>query len=432
MSTVRKIGVLVFLFPQLPLLAVQHILSLFEHSMDAGLEFLRLHSPELCSPLPGLSAVKTLCCLLDGLIRSVAEYHGGFTDPEASEKGVGGERSEEASTSQLHAQTLAGIYIPTRTQQQGAATTAGVGPGAGPEQRSRVSLSLPDADKPLHQRKPGSLLTILTNLFVFAFTWAFGGCFQRHEEEVDLDISGDDLTGEIPSQKITRGGALALEKFDALVYDLFSEGPMKARLPPSARLIYSYYPDIYSNSFQPFDKLISSPVQNVSFLSPGIKGMVGSMEFVFNLFSNPSEDICSASRVTMIPTADVVCLSFLVAVMVESHAMPNVMVSGKPGVGKTQLLEFLSKSVLSKKWRKHVIQCMMGKPMLKGEIERERESGESEEDPRTDVEEHTFSTLLYHVSTRLSSEHLQGMLSSYLMRQGRSLLIPPTGKNVSV
>ena len=378
--------------------------------MDAGLDFLKLRSADLACPVPGLSAIKTLCCIMDGLLRSIAEYHGGFTEhqePEVVEK------PEEDSTIQLHAQTLAGIYIPTRTQNQLIAS------------KVKMSQVTQSHDLPLYHRAPDSLCDVISNLFVFAFTWAFGGCFQRFEEEVDLEVSGDDLSdNELPSQKISRGGDTALEEFDALVYDLFSEGPTRAHLPPSARLIYMYYPDIYTNTFQPFEKLISSPAQNVTFLSPASDLVLGSPRFIFKLFSDPNEETYSASRVSMIPTVDIIRISFLISVMIESSQMPNIIVSGRSGVGKTQLLSYLSKSISSKKWRKLVIQTVLGKTF---KVDR---NDEPEEDPRKDVEDHTFSTLHYHVSTQLDSQRLQNMLGSYLMRQGKSLLLPPTGKKV--
>ena len=410
-------------------------MRLFDYSVDAGLDFLKRHSSELSCPVPGLSAVRTLCCMLDGLLRSIADYHGGFFNTEAEELaaatgGLGGggmgESSkllEQESASQLHqTQTLAGIYIPTKQGQALVASKARLVP----DQATRPDL-------PHHHRKPDSLCELISNLFVFAFIWAFGGCFQRLEEEVDLDIAGDDLSAETVSQKIARGGDTAMEKFDAMVYDLFSEGGgsggsgIKVHLPPSARLIYQYYPDIYTNTFQPFDTLISSPVQNVSFMPPGdVKGGApGSPGFLFRLFTNPDEGgISMAPRVGMIPTADVVRLSFLVSVMLESSSFPNIMVSGRRGVGKSQLLSFLAKSVASKHWRKHVIQAVLGKPAAVSGIG----VGESEEDPRKDAEDQSFSTLLYHVSTQLESQRLQTMLGSRLMRQGRAILIPPTGK----
>ena len=323
---------------------------------------------------------------------------------------------EEESTSELPHQTLAGIYIPKRRTTN-------------PDVGSKVALSknLLKADKPVYRQKPSSLCGLISNLFVFAYTWSFGGCFERVEAEVDLDIAGNDLGNELASEKIARGGNTAMEKFDALVYDLFSDGKITAQLPTSAKLIYTYYPNIYTNTFEPFDRLISSPMHNVSFLSPIVDSLVASQRFMFKLFVNPSEDTYSASSVSMIPTVDIVRLSFLISVMLESGSIPNIMVSGKSGVGKTQLLTFLSKSMASVKWRKAVIQSVLGKPQ-----HADHGSGHvaEEEDLRKDTEEQSFSTIFYHVSTQLQSQRMQSMLGSYLMRQGKSILIPPTGRNV--
>jgi Cdc6-like AAA superfamily ATPase len=149
---------------------------------------------------------------------------------------------------------------------------------------------------------------------------------------------------------------------------------------------------------------------------------------MFRLFINPSEETYSASSVSMVPTVDVVRLSFLISVMMESHSMPNIMVSGKSGVGKSQLLTFLSKSMGSVKWRKAVIQSVLGKP----QVDFEGAHTVKEEDLRKDSEEQSFSTIFYHASTQLQSQRMQSMLGSCLMRQGKSILIPPTGKKVSL
>lgn len=397
-------------FTQIPELVLDHILKLFDQSVDVGLDFLKQHSSELSCPIPGISAVKTLCCILDGLLRSIAEYHGGFVEAGKSDTT---EKAEDESTNQLQSQTLAGIYIPTKYQNPIISS------------RTRTAQQSVRNDLPYHRRKPGSLCDIISNLFVFAFVWAFGGCFERTELEVDLDIAGGDLTGEIASQKIARGGESALEKFDALVYDLFSEGEVRVQLPTSARMIYQYYPNIYTNSFETFDMLISSPVQNMSYLSPIVDSPLLPQRFMFKLFINPQEEAYSASKVSMIPTVDIIRLSFLISVMFESNSMPNIMVSGKSGVGKTQLLTFLSKSVVHKKWRKYVIQSVLGKLLQPG-------GDDGEEDPRKDPDDSTFSAMFYHVSSRLGSQRLQSMLGSHLMRQGRKILLPPTGKNVSL
>ncbi len=84
------------------------------------------------------------------------------------------------------------------------------------------------------QRNPGSLHVILGKIFVFAFTWSFGGNFKRQDEmEDDGGIS-------------RRGGAgkevieidVATD-FDNFVHELFEvEPPVGMR--PLALLIYWY------------------------------------------------------------------------------------------------------------------------------------------------------------------------------------------------
>ena len=384
---------------------VDHIIKLFDQSIDAGLEFLKENSSELSCPVPTISAVKTLCCILNGLLRSISEYHGGFVEV----KEPASQEAEEESTSQLPYQTLAGIYIPSRYNPS---ITSG----------SKMAKRAIKHDMPFHCQNPNALREIISKLFVFAFVWSFGGFFERVEHEVDLDVSENDLADEIADQKIARGGDSAMEKFDAFVYEIFSEGEIVVHLPSSTKLIYSYYPNIYTNSFEPFDRLVTPPVQNVSFLSYGLESPLASHRFLFDLFVNSNEDTYNAAKLSMIPTVDIIRLSFLIAVMFEARSMPHVMISGKSGVGKTQLLNFLAKCTPSVKWRRSVAQTMLGKPI--------RADGGREVDEKVDVEDQTFSTVLYHISSQLESQKMQSMLSSYLMRQGKSILLPPTGKNV--
>ncbi len=379
-------------------------MKLFDQSIDVGLEFLKENSSELSCPVPGISAVKTLCCILNGLLRSISEYHGGFVSVKESPN------AEEESTSELPHQTLAGIYIPTKYNNPAISS------------RTKMAKKAVGSDQPLHRQNLSTLREIIGKLFVFAFVWAFGSCFERVELEVDLDVSDNDLTDELTDQKIARGGDTAMEKFDALVYDTFSEGQVTVHLPSSTRLIYSYYPNIYTNSFDLFDRLVTPAVQNVSFLSYGLDSPLASHRFIFELFVNSSEDTYNASKLSMIPTVDIIRLSFLISVMFEARSHPNVMISGKSGVGKTQLLTFLSKCTPSVKWRRAVTQTMLGKPF--------HVDDGSKVDEKVDMEDQTFSTVLYHISSQLESQKMQAMLASYLMRQGKSILLPPTGKNV--
>ena len=412
---------------------MDHILQLFDQSVDAGLDFLKQYSSELSFPVPGLSAVKCLCSILDGLLRAIMESYGGFAETaEADDDPLS---TQEDSTSQLPHQTLAGIYIPIHSKAKQAAA-ASSRKGKGPLQQRGLGLHK-STDLPLYRHKPATLCDLISNLFVFAFIWSFGGCFEMPEQEVELDLAGhDQLTGELGSEKIARGGNTAVEKFDALVYDIFADGKISVQLPATAKMIYNYYPNVYTNTFEPFDRLISSPVHNVSFLSPNLEGgSLASSRFTFRLFVHPDEGpYYSASSVSMVPTVDIIRLSFLVCIMLESGSLPNIMLSGKSGVGKTQLLKFLSRSVSSVKWRKAVIQAILGKPHSFDDaiVGRARAvAAEEEEDPRKGTDDSSFTTTFYHISTQLESQRMQSMLGSYLMRQGKTILIPPTGRNVS-
>ena len=395
---------------QLPDKCKEHILTLFEHSIDSGLNFLKEHSSKLSCAVPGISAVKSLCSILGGLLRSLSEDHGGLeiktevAQEEVVKKGL------KDSSSHLQGRTFAGIYIPTRPN---------VSTG---EPKKKKSLEV--STVPAHRRSLESLCKVICNLFVFSYVWAFGGCFESAEENNSIDLASVDAY-EPTNDRLSRGGVSVREKFDKLVYNLFTKDKVIAQLPSSTGLIYSYYFNITNNQFEPWKNLISTPSQNVSFMSTDIDTMYSSQRSMFKLFSDATKEDCyTASDVSLIPTVDIVRLLFLISVLFESNSTSNVLISGKYGVGKTQLLTHLSKALPSRIWRKSVISKILGASLsLQKKI-----SSMNHDLP----EDHTHIPAVHHISNQLQSAGMQSLLERYLMRQGRTILIPTTGKMVGL
>ena len=72
------------LLRDIPESARKHLLALFEHSIDRGLEFVRTHRKRLMLPLPELSLVTSLCQIMSAFFDFMSK-NGGFGNPGASQ-----------------------------------------------------------------------------------------------------------------------------------------------------------------------------------------------------------------------------------------------------------------------------------------------------------------------------------------------------------
>lgn len=396
--------------------------------MDPGLEFLKLHASELSSAVPGISAVRTLCSILSGLLSLVLRTRHLALRSEVSVYTVKKDEDGDSLADVGGRQTLAGIYIPNKLASSGSKLRSS----------SSVSQDHNHHHRHQHHHSVDAFHSLLSNLFVFAYVWAFGGCFERFE---DLDCGADSTDEEdfhdlADQLKIARGGDRAIEKFDALVYKLFSKEEFGVHLPTSTDSIFSYYFDASSNSFQPWKKLIASPQKNVTFELAGSSAAV-SEQAIFNLFVPDSKCIhYTANSVSLLPTVDLIRISFLVSILFESNSNPSILLSGKSGVGKTHLLTLLSGALSSTNWRKSLISHLLGNNKKSSPIApsttmtsfKVTDVVSEVEDDKAD----TLSTVFFHVSSQWSSQDLQTLLEGHLLRQGKSLLLPSSGLNVCV
>lgn len=155
-------------------------------------------------------------------------------------------------------------------------------------------------------RNPGNLTVILGKLFVFAFTWSFGGNLRRQ----------DDLDDDLGMRTREKDDIDVASDFDTFVRELFEvEPPLGVRLPASAKTIYSYFIDLDSGNFIPWDNLV--PATN-HLIERGIS------------LSDEGGEI--------VPTVDSVRYSFLSALLLLGKN--SVLITGDSGVGKTALVHY--------------------------------------------------------------------------------------------
>ena len=373
--------------------------------MDEGLKFLKEHSTSLTCPLPGNRAVATLCHILGVFLNYISAECGGFSPqiPKATKENPTTLTSVNVSAKQQPQQqvNLYSIALARKASKIWQKRFSGL---------LHTSSSLICPPTPFLHRHPEALCELLGKLFVFAFTWSFGGCFEsvgNQEEEIE-DFRLD----------ITRGGLSVHSKFDALVHKIFSSpSELEVKLPTSAALIYSYYVDLGNCSFAPWDKLVPSSKEIVtksSLIQKGLQGLISSSSTLIDA-TVPIGTLHMATEVGYVPTVDTIRLSFFSQLL--QKAGHSVLLSGKLGVGKTCLLTQLAKMTQDDN-----ILCLV----LGGRTQ----SSHMIQPASTSTEEHQDILVSMHISSQTKPSYLQSAIESRLVVKSKSTLTPPAGKKV--
>ncbi|XP_070624141.1 dynein axonemal heavy chain 14 isoform X7 [Bos indicus] len=181
-------------------------------------------------------------------------------------------------------------------------------------------------------KNPIKLKKTIQKLFVFAFTWAFGGTLQREDEHEDDIIFYPSSEPDSPS-KVTYD-------FDNLVRELFEgNAQIGINLPNGEHSIFGYFVDIQQCEFIPWSELLPNIQTLVQRGTSILADPQGSSENLLKITE------CGES-VNYIATRDTTCLSFLVSLLLKNSC--PVLLTGDFGVGKTaainQMLEKLEGS----------------------------------------------------------------------------------------
>lgn len=378
----------------------EYLKALFDQSIKDGNLFLEVHKSDLMCPLPFIGAVKTLCSLLQSLFERTVQSHIDFFQEEK----LVTKKEETEDSSSTGVQTLTGIYIPTKVS------------------KAVIKRNLADYTAKPHLSEQ---MEMIGKLFVFSFTWAYGGCFEHDDSDDDVSGINTGLSGYTTCDKMS-----VRSKFDALVRKLFSSKGSVAyvRLPSSADLIFSYYVNVHNCSFVQWKSLLPTPKSFATKISLMQKGFTN----IHDTYSSPFFDESSframkvmATSVPLIPTMTTIQLTYLTCLL--SKILPsNVMFVGKVGVGKTQLLHLLSKIMLSDKKSNEVIFPL-------SEAERKKMTSISTKGMASvidskDDEEH--ASIVYNLSRQTTSAMLQSAFENCLTRTSFSILKPCIGEKV--
>uniref|UniRef100_A0A8D2C9B8 Dynein axonemal heavy chain 14 n=1 Tax=Sus scrofa TaxID=9823 RepID=A0A8D2C9B8_PIG len=188
-------------------------------------------------------------------------------------------------------------------------------------------------ENPWHPEKnPLKFKKMIQKLYVFAFTWAFGGALKREDEHEDDVV--------LCSRSEPDSPARVTYDFDTLVHELFEgNSQIGISLPIGEHSIFGYFVDIQQCEFIPWTELlpnIQTLIQRGTSIVPDPPGSSVHLLKITEYGEN----------INYIATRDTTCLSFLISLLLKNSC--PVLLTGDFAVGKTtainQMLEKLESS----------------------------------------------------------------------------------------
>ena len=268
----------------------------------------------------------------------------------------------------------------------------------------------------LLQRDPSQLCSLLGKLYVFAFTWSFGGNLNSRYSSEDEDLG--DAFAKTPSP--------VRRQFDSLIRNLFEN---IVRLPPGSESIANYYLDMENGQFVLWSNLVPT---TRALIAKAVSNQFAISD-TFNTLDDPPplRNLLDIDR-SLVPTVDTIRYSFLVALMALSGQ--PILLTGENGVGKSALIQDtlvrLSQlggtgtgtgTILGAVFRKG------GKNIVDNIIDMSSSSHEGGGVKENDSEV-AWYTMQFSAYT--SSTKTRRFIESKLVKRGRDVLGPRPGKKV--
>ena len=365
--------------------------GLFGHSVDRGLQFIRSHQQYQHVPVPELSIVSTLCSIISG-----------FVDIINANGGIPGALPGNAS----------------EPQELGSAKSVKFSDESNGETKPRnrrVSYA---------QRNPERLLSFFGRIFVFAYTWAFGGNLDSRDgsegDEEDL------LPGYTTSQS---SGTPVRLVFDTFVRDLFeNDSPVEIQLPVGNETMFAYYVDLDGGQFQLWNNLVLGAR---SLIAKSLSEYNQILDTV-NILDDPLPSLKQDFEIdrSLVPTVDSVRYAFLLSLL--ALRKQPVLLTGATGIGKTALIHDTLKrlsqpggtgtgtgSILGSVFRaanKNILESIIDITTLA-------------ERPVVDQSNIAYSSMQFSAHT--TPARAQHFIESRLVRRGRDVLGPKPGQKVT-
>uniref|UniRef100_A0A8D1JAP8 Dynein heavy chain 14, axonemal n=1 Tax=Sus scrofa TaxID=9823 RepID=A0A8D1JAP8_PIG len=186
---------------------------MIKNSVTDGLQFIKKHQKFQPFPVQDITVVTTLCRILDAFFEFMSQN--GVLEQYEDLKDI----STEETTS-----------------------------------RSKISFKFREVEKrdenPWHPEKnPLKFKKMIQKLYVFAFTWAFGGALKREDEHEDDVV--------LCSRSEPDSPARVTYDFDTLVHELFEgNSQIGISLPIGEHSIFGYFVDIQQCEFIPWTELL--------------------------------------------------------------------------------------------------------------------------------------------------------------------------------
>ncbi|XP_036133658.1 dynein heavy chain 14, axonemal [Molossus molossus] len=211
------------------------------------------------------------------------------------------------------------------------------------------------------EKFPDKLKTVIQKLFVFAFTWAFGGTLKREDEHED-DILFDSSFEPDSLARVTYD-------FDNLVHELFENNPqVDINLPTGDCSIFGYFVDLQQGEFIPWSELL-----------PNIQTLI---QRGTSILSDPAGSSASLLKITeygesinFTATRDTTCLSFLISLLLKNFC--PVLLTGDFGVGKTSVINQMLAKLEGSGGFDVKYGSILGEVLLYNEIKKSRYLGQN-------------------------------------------------------
>ncbi|XP_011359187.1 dynein heavy chain 14, axonemal [Pteropus vampyrus] len=276
---------------------VEYLEFMIKNSVKDGLQFVKKYQKFQPFPVQDITIIMTLCRILDAFFEFM-DKNGGF-----------GQREDLKNIS---------------TEEKNSP-------------HSKISVKFKDKEKRSKntwylEKYPDKLNVMIQKLFVFAFTWAFGGTLKR-EDEHENDIL---LYSSFEPDSLAR----VTYDFDNLVHQLFeSNTQVGINLPTGKHSIFGYFVDIQTCEFIPWSELLPNIQTLIQRGTSILADPQGSGENILKITE-------CGENINHIATRDTVCFSFLISLLLKNSC--PVLLTGDSGVGKTitinQVLEKLEGS----------------------------------------------------------------------------------------
>ncbi|XP_031192756.1 dynein heavy chain 14, axonemal isoform X3 [Mastomys coucha] len=298
---------------------MQCLEMMINRSVADGMKFLKKHRKFLPYPIQDVTVVMTLCRILDA-------YFEFMHIKEESPK------SHEETDDQFPTETKVKVKFKEEKSYH---------------KDERVWFL---------DRSPEKLPMMIRKIFVFAFTWAFGGILKRedqHEEDV-LFQSNFEHSSLVEVNY----------NFDNFVREVFEDDPERdtcTNLPGSERSVFGYFVDLQQCEFMPWSDLV-----------PNVQTLIQKGTSLVTEFPGSGESVLRMKEygeyVNFTATRDTICLSFLMSLL-QRNSYP-VLLTGDCGVGKTTTINKMLKKLEGRGTLDIKYGSILGKVLLHNEMKR--------------------------------------------------------------